>query len=294
MKFGINVFQSGARYGYLEGTEKPIGIASYLSSIESIRKLGFTHYEVLLDPLMKALNREERCILFAKLAEFNKNHDMTSSIHMPFWWIDISVPDSAMRNTSVEQIISLTKDTQVMDPTHYVVHALQPVTPGRIAKVRLGQDLKAMFMQEYYETVKESLHAIATNVEDSKKIAIENLQQESDYTQLWKLAEELDLSINYDYGHQFLAEQNVYNGFDKMWPRISSIHAHNIYIEKTGHKEACVLKDHKGLANGIINTKEILDYLKNRHYEGLFVVEVMTTEDARNSSDFLKKHGFIL
>ena len=293
MKFGLSVYQTAARYGLLEDTEKPITVGSFIQSIDSIKELGFSHYEILTDPLMKALKVDERRLLFEKLAEYNEKNNMSMSVHMPFWWIDISVPDQAIREASVNQLITLIKETEIMNPTHYVIHALQRVTIGQIKRTKLSYAVKNELMEDYYNTVRDSIRLISSSIDDSKKIAIENLQQESDYSKLWSLAEEFNLSINYDYGHQFLAEQNVFKGFDSMWPRIASIHAHNIIIEKTGHGEECVLKDHYALSTGIIDTSCILEYLKDKDYQGLYVVEVMRKEDAVESARFLKKHGLL-
>lgn len=293
MRFGINVYQTAARYGLLEGTQQPITVDSVILSIQHIKNLGYSHYEILTDPLLKSLHRDERKILFRDLAVFNTENGLSVSVHTPFWWTDISVPDADIRNASVSQIMALMDETEVMNPTHHVIHALPRTALTKIAKAKIDSEHRQWFISEYRQTVVCSLREICKAVDASRKIAIENLQQEPDYSMLWGIAEELDLSINYDYGHQFLAEQNVYRAFEAMWPRIASIHAHNIVIEKTGIGENCTLKDHKGLGFGIINTMQIFEYLKAKAYNGLVVVEVMGEDDAADSTRFLKQHNYL-
>lgn len=293
MKFGINVYQTAARYGLLEGTQQPITADSVISSIQHIKNLGYSHYEILTDPLLKSLHSDARQMLFRHLADFNKENGLSVSVHSPFWWTDISVPDADIRNAGIRQIMALIDETDVMNPTHHVIHALPRTTLTKIAKAKVDSEHRQSFIAEYRQTVVCSLREICRAVDGSRKIAIENLQQEPDFSMLWEIAEELDLSINYDYGHQFLAEQNVFKAFEAMWPRIASIHAHNIVIEKTEIGENCILKDHKGLGNGIINTLQVLEYLKEKEYNGLVVVEVMGEDDAADSTKFLLQHSYL-
>ena len=294
MTIGINVFQTGGRMGGIEDNEGLITPESYLNSIRAIADMGFRHVELMTDPLLVALGRDELKSLIDQVALVGEERELSFSVHAPFWWIDIAAPADEIRDASVATIVNVIELTRPISPSHLVIHPLNPALPGRINKSRsMSDSFKAAALERYLADAVRSINEVAEHVTNRRMICVENMPNDTAHSLLLELAEKTDTSICFDSGHSYLHTLNVQESLDRFYPRMTAIHAHNVVLRKTGGEKDCKMQDHRSLRTGLIDNRKLLSILAERDYQGHFVVEVMRHADALDSVEFLKELNLV-
>ena len=289
MVFGINVFQTAVRMGGVENGETTITPDTYLDSIQSIADLGFHHVEILTDPLLVALDEDALAGLMNRVASVASQRALTFSVHAPFWWNDIATPSEDMRQASVAVIAKIIDITRPVNPTHFVVHALSAMVPAMIGRSKATERIKAGAFDRYLESAERSVNEIAGHLDDRRQLCVENLQHDVGHRWIPDLAAKTDTSICFDSGHSYLQSLDVSEALESCFPRMRSVHAHNVLLKKTGSGSDCRMEDHHSLRTGLIDNGRLISDLSSRGFNGHFVVEVLSHDDAIDSCSYLKE-----
>jgi sugar phosphate isomerase/epimerase len=263
----------------------------YRDSILEIAGMGFQSVELLSDPLQAAFSPEELKAVVADLVEVKKRTKLRFSVHLPFWWDTIAVPEEGLRAASMNNIIGVIRLMEALEPLHYVLHSMKNI-PDRVRASQASDAVKRLAFERIRASAEKSVEGIVRVLPAPRFLCIENLE-DVNFELDRVLIEEFDTSICLDIGHLFITGGDRREFWERNGRRVRAIHAHNVVAEIGKQPKDWKLSDHRGLSKGLIDYREVLDWLAAEKYEGSFVVEVLKREDALSSIDFLKSRKLL-
>lgn len=286
MIVAVNSFQTSVRMGGMEGSPGLVTRGQYRDSILEIAGMGFQSVELLSDPLQAAFSPEGLKAVVADLVEVKNRTKLRFSVHLPFWWDTIAVPEEGLRAASMDNIIGIIRLMEPLEPLHYVLHSMKNI-PDRVRSSQASEGVKRLAFERIRASAEKSIEGIVRALPDPRFLCIENLE-DANFELDRVLVEQFDTSICLDIGHLFITGGDRKEFWERNGQRVRAIHAHNVLAEIGKQPKDWKISDHKGLSKGLINYCEVLDWLAAEKYEGSFVVEVLRREDVVSSIDFLK------
>jgi sugar phosphate isomerase/epimerase len=164
--------------------------------------------------------------------------------------------------------------------------------PDRVRSSQASEEVKRLAFERIRASAEKSVEGIVRALPGPRFLCIENLE-DVNFELDRVLVEEFDTSICLDIGHLFITGGDRKEFWERNGRRVRAIHAHNVVAEVGKQPKDWKLSDHKGLSRGLIDYRQILDWLAAEKYEGSFVVEVLKREDALSSIDFLKSRNLL-
>lgn len=293
MIIGTNVYQTAARIGGIEGHEGKITVDNYLESVKNIVNLGYKQVELLCDPILFAMTEDELSKLMEELLKFKESLGIEYSVHLPFWWQNVAVPDKNVRKSSVKVMKDCIALTRILQPTHFVLHVFQGIF-GRITKSLAEEGVKKKATEMVYNNACESIEEILSTLDDPAQLCIENLLK-SNINYLVTLMEKYNTSFCYDIGHKYMADMDEISFLETYKDRIKAIHSHNIKLVQLdkGNPRIYKMDDHYSISEGPMDFDRVIRTLKKINYQNSLIVEVKRHEDAANSAEYLKAKGLL-
>lgn len=293
MIIGSTVCQSAARMGNIEGYEELITIDNYLESVNQLLDLGYQQIELILDPMLYAMEEDDLKKLMIELKKIKEEFGIKYSVHLPFWWVNVTYPKEKMRQSSVDIMKDCIELTNPLQPTHFVLHVYQNIF-NRVEKSLIRENLKNKSRKRIIKYAQESIEEILTVLDNSRQLAIENLLN-SEIDLLLNLVEKYNTSFCYDIGHKYMAEMDELSFLKKHKDRIKSIHSHNIRLKQIDQNRPRIYKmeDHYSISRGSIDFDRVLKTLQSIGYDDTLIIEVKRYKDAVESAEYLKEKGFL-
>lgn len=212
-----------------------------------------------------------------RLAALQSELNLSYTVHLPLWSVELSTPLAPVRHGSVQAVIDILRATQPLRPESWVLHATGALA-AEFYRMRLPELGKAMLLRLFQDKARESLKRIlAETGVPSRKLAIETIEFPCELT--LELAEEFDLSICLDTGHILAGFSGQYNLFDVLelcLPRLGEVHLHDCPRQEVG--EIGYSQDHQALGRGDMDTGRLLDRLSAAGYAGPIIFELRVEE----------------
>jgi len=270
-----------------------IELPNYLAGLENMIALGFEQVEILSDTLRYTMAEADREKSFSRLADYRREDDISFSLHLPFWWIDIANPDKKVRKAAVQTIRRSIEIAEPAEPEQLVLHVFHNIEEKAeelVSDSSVRQDLHKCIL----EAASKSIAGITADFKRSRRFCLENLV-DSNPDRLLELSRRHDTSLTYDVGHEFIRNKNIKNYFQQNHKRIASLHIHNI---KAGERlpnrsKAFQMQDHRPLERGLIDYEEFSAFLSEQNFSGSLITEVTGFEQASASAEYLQKLGII-
>jgi sugar phosphate isomerase/epimerase len=235
--------------------------------VEALLPHGPDQVEVLTDGLVcfpESFTRET----FAEIAALCKGK--STSIHLPFWLIDPSSPNEAMRRDAVANILRTVELTEPMAPDSYVMHMTSFVADS-FGVINHPPVTRAAGFDLLLKQAGESLAEIVKQV-DRVRLCVENMEAVP-FDLTWETLKHIGTSICYDVGHDLLQGGHYLEFMVMYFPRIREIHLHDVARDKFGAK-CTAFSDHRDIGTGIMDIGGIIHELKDRNYKGSIILEV--------------------
>ncbi len=292
-RMGVNDCFTFDRLRRKKSEEYRLEPADYLVGLENMIELGFEQVEILSDTLRHTMSEADREELFSRLADYRREHDISFSLHLPFWWTDIANPDKRVRKGAVETIRRSVDRAEPAEPEQLVLHVFQNMEE-RARDLVSDISVRQTFLKRVMEAASRSIAGITADLEKSRLLCLENLVK-TDPDRLLELSRRHDTSLTYDVGHEFIRNENIKNYFQQHQRRIASLHIHNI---KAGERlpdrpKTCQMQDHRPLEQGLIDYEKFLSFLSDQSFSGTLITEVTGFKPASASAEYLKKLGLI-
>jgi len=274
MKFGILTLQKdGAEQNFTNiNLLNPASIIDPVKYVKHALKSGFKNFEITYDisTMVPGIFDE---IKIRELNELKNKHDLSYSVHLPLWSVELACPHPYIRNAGINLTIDAIKAMEVLEPETYILHAT-----GALAAEFLRMELPPFvdgFIARYM--LKYSIEAIeqilASTRISSRKLAIECIEFPFDIMDY--MIKKMDLSICMDVGHIIAGfSGNISNErfINKYYDRISEIHLHDAYKRQNGEKYD--IADHLPLGRGSLDYVWLINDLYSRGYDKRIIFEL--------------------
>lgn len=172
-----------------------------------------------------------------------------------------------------KQIQKFKKDFDIFD-----LHPPNPwiFIPDEIYRERLGD-----FTREMDRLLKKYDIKLRLENEMHKKADMKVIMKNSD-----------NLGLTFDIGHAYMVNKtkdgcHPLEFFDSVYERVENIHIMD------SRRSAKYHHDHKALGEGNLAIKSFLKKIRKKKYEGNLTLEVLSLEDIKKSTDYLRDLNFI-
>lgn len=245
---------------------------NYLKFVERAVRRGFKHIEITGDIHFFIPNAFNENVL-ESLRNFARDHDLSFSVHLPIWSIELSSPNKVIRNASVEVSVETINFFEEIKPVNYVVHAFGSLA-SEFSRLNVSEGVKRYILMFFQAFAAESLQALIDETGiDSRRLALEVVEFPWEYT--FELVENFNTSICYDTGHLLSGQAGHLDPIDflkKHYDRIIELHLHDAVPKKDPRDYMYI--DHLPLGEGKLPYCELLKILKERNYSGTLVFEL--------------------
>ena len=201
-----------------------------------------------------------------------ESYNLKYSIHSPFMDVNIASLQEKSRLNAINQIKNSIDLANSIDAECVVVH------PG------LMPFLARPFEDRVYATANESIIELGNYGKDlGVCVTIENMPTfegmiYQDMVELDKFLCENEMFMTLDIGH---ANHVGYPAEEMYFDSIKHIHAHDNYGDDDSHL---------ALAEGSIDLKHIINTIKTKNYDGIYIIEVNDEDSIKKSYEYIKKN----
>jgi len=278
MKIGINLARITGSFGFYHEANPDEN--TLISVAEESAKLNIDVLEINVGFAMIYNNWiTSRTIL--GLEEIKKKYNIDYSLHLPFNYLDISSLVEEIRLVSVNKMMELIRIFKPIDPIHYVLHLTNSEANFVANNPRYPEWVIKNSLNQMNNNAKKSVKQLMNEIDNSKKICIENLEPTSYELPFFDVVQDCNTSICYDVGHAIKSNIDMIDFFNEYKSYISHIHLHDIK-EKYGEKI-----DHLGLGEGFLDKEKFINHLEKTNFDGVLLIEVSSFEQAKNSVEYL-------
>ncbi len=206
-------------------------------------------------------------------ADLLESYNLKYTIHSPFMDVNIAALQDKSRINSIEEIKNSIDLANKIDAEAVVVH------PGLATFLA-----KKYFLDKVYSFSNESIKELGEYGNDlGVMTTIENMPtfDAMIYYNLEDLHETLtsyDMSMTLDIGH---ANHAHYSPDEMYFDSIKHIHAHDNFGDEDSHL---------ALGEGSIDLKRIINTLEEKHYDGIYIIEVNDFDSIKKSYEYMKKN----
>jgi len=285
MYIGVNATEEfgGSLNAYIKETISPLAL---------VDRVRYLHQQLAVDAV--ELNASAMGIrpgviteeTLQGLRDYQERTNLILTMHLPWRSLDVSELVEPARKAAAayhKELISYFDEH--LDISHYVLHVQAKQLEQIQQSEKLDDAAKQRILQKKQDNVRRSLGEICQDM-DPRRLCIENL--EYGWEEPYGLAAEFDTSICCDVGHLVVQGLDAAQIMKDNLPRIRHIHYHDVMeVEQDGEK---TLKDHVALGMGILDIPATLKVVTDNPFDGVFLLEVATTEWAVKSMDVLQSH----
>ncbi len=274
MKFGILTLQKdGADQNFANiSLLNPASIIDPVKYVKHALKSGFKNFEITYDinTMVPGIFDEPK---MAELKALKDKYNISYSVHLPLWSVELACPHPYIRNAGVNLTIDAIRTMEILEPEIYVLHAT-----GTLAAEFLRMDLPPFFdgflARHMLKYSIEAIEQILTSTGISpRKIAIECI--EFPFELMDDMIKRMDLGVCLDVGHilaGFSGKISIERFIDKYFGRITEIHLHDAYKRQNGEKYD--VADHLPLGHGSLDYVWLVNELYTRGYDKRIIFEL--------------------
>ena len=290
LRFGMTAldFQSTAQQVISNG----IPDFSRLNVTDIIRDVaseGYTIMELSLDAkyILDSIFTPES---IDSLVDLKDELELSYTVHLPFWSIDLATFNEPVREGCVKSIIECILLAERLDPEAYVLHATGCLA-AEFSALPYSKDMVRLICSLLSSFSMQSVEDIISQTEiESRKLAIENCNFPFDITR--NVIDELDTGICFDTAHlitRMSGTESVMDFYKTNKDRIIEVHLQDgTYSE---YDDAIGRDDHIPLGHGIMGDlvlREFLLALVKDEFRGPIIFE-LTKSEVRESLDYIRK-----
>jgi sugar phosphate isomerase/epimerase len=284
LRFGITAleFQEVAKQVVKDG----IPDFSQLDVTDLIRDTASKGWNVLelsldIQPIMPSVITSKT---IDDLIDLKKELNLSYSIHLPFWSIELATFNEAVRKGSVHSVIETIELTKPLEPEAYVLHATGDLAADFSSK-SYGPDLMQLIDSLLAGFAATSVEEILTQTEiNPRTLAIENMQFPFEFIR--DVIDDLDTGICFDLAHllcKFSGTESIMDFYNAHNDRIIEIHLQDDNAE--GHDDHIELG--KGIMGDDVLREFLLEIIKDE-FTGPIIFE-LSEEEASRSLDYIRK-----
>jgi len=274
MKFGILTLQKdGAGQSFTNiNLLNPASIIDPVKYVKHALKSGFKNFEITYDinTMVPGIFDE---IKMRELKELKDKHNLSYSVHLPLWSVELACPHPYIRNAGVNLTIDAINTMEALEPEVYVLHATGALV-AEFLRMELPPFVDGFLARHMLKFSVEAIEQIlASTGISSRKIAIECI--EFPFELMDDMIRRMDLSICLDVGHilaGFSGKISIERFVDKYFDRISEIHLHDAYKRQNGEKYD--VADHLPLGHGSLDYVWLIGELYARGYDKRIIFEL--------------------
>jgi sugar phosphate isomerase/epimerase len=264
---------------------------SKLNVVDLVRNAASTGWSVLelsLD-VKHIIPNSITEVTIAQLNDLKEELDLSYSVHLPFWSIELATFNESVRAGCVESIIESIELTKSLDPEYYVLHATGDLA-AMFSSLSYSSDLVRLISTLLAGFAGTSVEEIISKTEVSpRKLAIENVEFPFDIMR--DVIDDLDTSICFDTAHllcRFSGSESIMEFYNTHRDRIAEVHLQDGTY--TDYGDAAAHDDHVTLGKGIMGEsvlKELLLGLVKDEFNGPVIFE-LAKDEAMESLDLIK------
>ena len=278
--FGNRPFDFSDFFQLIIKGEIDLSNINYIDVMMKSIDAGFKHIEITGDlpyVLPGVLTEEE----ITKLVEIKKSKELTYSVHLPLWGIELAAFSKHSRLGSINTIVESIELTKPLEPICWVLHPTGTLTV-EFMNMGLPDFALGLVANQFIQFAQDGIEQILDKTDiNSRKIAVENI--EFPFEKIHSVIEDLDLSICFDTGHLlagFSGDMKILEFVDRYYERIVELHLHDGEYPRI---------DHKPLGTHKLPVKDLLLELDNRGFQGPLIYE-LTLQQAIDSMKYIEKN----
>ena len=274
MKFGILTLQKdGADQNFSNiSLLNPASVIDPVKYVRHALKSGFRNFEITYDinTMVPGIFGEQK---IKELKELKDKHNLTYSVHLPLWSVELACPHPYIRNAGVNLTVDAINTMEALEPETYVLHATGALV-AEFLRMDLPSIVNGFLARHMLKFSSEAIEQILSSTGiHSRKIAIECI--EFPFELMDDMIKKMDLSVCLDVGHilaGFSGKISIERFIDKYFDRISEIHLHDAYKKQNGEKYD--IADHLPLGHGSLNYVRLINELYTRGYDKRIIFEL--------------------
>ncbi len=252
--------------------------------VEGVAVAGYKHCELILD-MFQIFPIPVRVEEIEKLKQLKREHDITYSVHCPFFSVDLAGPNKFVREGSVRSLIDSYNSFKGLenDIDVFVLHPTDE-TVNEVLNYIMDSEIRPIAIELFVEN---SIQSIERFIEDTgidkNKIAIENIAFPFDAT--IKIIKELNTRLCLDTAHLLgglSGNHDLLEITEKYLDMTSEIHLQDYTLTENS--------DHGALGTEKNFPPEFLNIIHERDFKGPIVFE-LTREEAIMSIEYIKTHA---
>lgn len=251
-------------------------------------KRGYRHIEISLDMhyvLPEGFQKKD----IENLLKIKEEHNITYSVHLPLWSIELSSPNRYIRKGSTDCLINAVKIVEPLDPEVYVLHATGALA-AKFTRIEIPEQYKKIVMNIFTDNGVSAINRMIkeTNL-DPNKLALETIEFPLENT-LDQIKKVKGAKLCIDTGHVLAKYPGDYDLFEltkKYIDITSEFHLHDGYNFPNRIKGKKI-EDHIALGEGQLPIK-FLKLLYEKNFRGPIVFE-LNFDQAKKSLEFIRKH----
>jgi len=224
------------------------------------------------------------------LLDLKEELNISYSVHLPFWSIELATFNEKVRKGSADSIIETIEITKPLEPEAYVLHATGDLAADFSSKsyrpdlMKLIDSLLAGFAASSVEEI------LAQTEINPHTLAIENIQFPFEFMR--DVIDDLDTGICFDTAHllcKFSGTESIMDFYNAHNDRIVELHLQDgtyaKYDDAEGHD------DHVELGKGIMGDDVLREFLLEvvkDEFTGPIIFE-LSEDEASRSLDYIRK-----
>lgn len=274
MKFGILTLQKdGADQSFANiNILNPASIIDPVKYVRHALKSGFKNIEITYDinTMVPGIFDE---LKIKELKDLKDKYDLSYSVHLPLWSVELACPHPYIRNAGVNLTIDAIRTMEALEPEVYVLHATGALV-AEFLRMELPPFFDSFLARHMLKFSVEAIEQILTSTGiPSRKIAIECI--EFPFELMDDMIKKMDLSICLDVGHilaGFSGKITIGRFIEKYFSRISELHLHDAYKRQNGEKHD--VADHLPLGHGDLDYVWLIKELYDKGYDKRIIFEL--------------------
>ncbi len=222
-----------------------------------------------------------------RLNQLKHHMDLSYTVHLPFWSLELSSPDDNVRAAAVKTTVEYIQKTLPLEPEVFVFHGTGSMASD-FHMMGLTGIKRTLILDQFQKAASKSIKKILKKSGIwNRRLAIENI--DFPFSRTWALAEQHDLSFTFDVGHCLAGfsdddrehHYSVAEVFDTVLPRLAEIHLHD--SPNASLAAPAWDQDHVALGHGDLDVKALLGRIADSGWDGPIVLELMDINEALES-----------
>jgi sugar phosphate isomerase/epimerase len=218
---------------------------------------------------------------YTAIRDLKQELGFTSTLHLPFLWLDLCSMNEIMREASVKAICKGYEMAEAVEAEACVLHLWGNLTQLILSMREDRSEMLALLHRQAGRSLEELSKRIPPD-----KICVETLEKPS-FELFAGLVDLQGLRICLDIGHLYWQQEGYVNFLKRYGSLIGEVHLHDARRKRT--EAGSKVLDHLPLGEGDIDPAAFLKSLEELGYQGPVILENNTREDFEKSLAWLKE-----